>query len=253
MIISGLLLTLGISWRLLVMGSGVLALIPTVLLLLPQQQGREYPEHPDPIHWKTVSSHALSIMRRKRFWLFFAAMFVAGGGEFSLTFWSASYIQLTFTTAAWTGGVGTGVFATGMIIGRMFGGYIIHQKHLRSLIMYAAVIGVGTTVLFPTITNLWVFFGILLLSGIASAPFWPSIQTYAVDRMPQEDSTMMYILLSCAGIPGCGFFTWFLGYISTINGSITKSFYLIPACFLLIFIFIGADYLLNERQHKKQG
>ena len=52
-IISGFLLTLGVDWRYMVFGTGVLALIPTLLLLLPEQPGKKYPEHPDPIHWKT--------------------------------------------------------------------------------------------------------------------------------------------------------------------------------------------------------
>ena len=246
-ITSGILLTVGVNWRVIIFGVGVIAIIPTLLLLLPEKQGKKYPEHPEPLHWKTVSSQSVSIMKNKRFWLFFCAMFVAGGGEFCLTFWCASYIQLTFTAAAWTGGVGTGLFAGGMIIGRMFGGYFIKQHHLRALIIYSAIVGVTATVFFPITSTLWVFFALLFISGVATAPFWPSIQTYAVDRIPKEDSTMMYILLSCAGIPGCGFFTWLLGYISALNGSITKSFYLIPACFIFIIAFIGIDYILYEK------
>ncbi len=245
-LLSGFLLTLGVSWRYLTFGAGLLALIPVVLLLAPQKQGKEYPEHPDKKNWKIVCMQAFSIMRKDRFWLFFAAMFVAGGGEFCLTFWCASYIQLTFSSAAWTGGVGTAFFATGMIIGRAFGGYIIKQEQLRSLIIYAAILGVAITLLFPLIDNLWIFFIVLLISGIAAAPFWPSIQTYAVDRMKNEDSTMMYILLSCAGIPGCGFFTWLLGYIGSKYGNLVNAFYLIPACFATIIIFIGYDYFKNE-------
>ena len=246
-ILSGFLLTLGVSWRYLTFGAGALSLIPTLLLLLPEKKGHEYPEHPDKKDWKIVSMQAFSIMKQKRFWIFFAAMFVAGGGEFSLTFWCASYIQLTFTSAEWTGGVGTGAFASGMIIGRMLGGYLIRQEKLRSILLITATLGVCFTIFLPVINNLWIFFAVLFFSGLAVAPYWPTLQTYAVDRMPDEDSTMMYILISCAGIPGCSFFTWLIGYISTANSSITKSFYIIPACFTVIIILICYDYLINER------
>ncbi len=247
-VLSGVLLTIGVSWRIITFASGLVALIPTLLLLLPQSKGKEYPEVPQPLHSREVFGQVLSILMKRRFWLFFAAMFVAGGGEFCLTFWCASYIQINFSTAAWTGGVGTGIFAGGMIIGRMFGGYLISQHHLRRLILCSAIVAIAATIFFPLTTNLWLFFALLFIAGIATAPFWPSIQTYAVDRMQREDSTMMYILLSCAGIPGCGFFTWLLGFISSINNDITYSFYLIPICFSLVFGFIGIDYLLHERQ-----
>ncbi len=247
-IISGILLSSGVSWRFLILACGVITIIPALILLLPQKTGSKYPEHPEPQHWKHISSQIIAIIRCRRFWVFFGAMFVAGGGEYCLTFWSASYIQLTFTAAAWIGGTGTGVFAAGMIIGRMGGGYLFKQHHLRQLILYAAILGIITTLLFQAVDSLILFFILLLLSGIASAPFWPSIQTYAVDRLPDKDSTMMYILLSCAGIPGCGFFTWLLGYTANISGNLSTPFYIIPGCFIVIFILIFSDYLLNERK-----
>ena len=42
--------------------------------------------------------------------------------------------------------------------------------------------------------------GLLFLAGLATAPFWPSVQSYATDRLPAADTTMLLILLSCAGI-----------------------------------------------------
>jgi MFS family permease len=236
-LISGALLSLGVSWRLVIGAVSISSLVPASILLLPSR--KKYPEHTEPIHWTVIHNQFLEIVKVPRFWLFFAAMFVAGGGEFCLTFWSASYIQLSFSKAAWAGGIGTAFFAAGMILGRFGWGYLLHQHHLKQLIVYSALIGTAITLLFPTVTNLWLFFGLLFLSGIASAPFWPSVQSYCADCMPKADTTMLFILLSCAGVPGCGFFTWLMGIIGNHSTGLSAAFYLVPACYIALAAIIG--------------
>ncbi len=193
-LVVGALLSLGVSWRLLIGAVAVFALIPSLALLLPARKGHEYPEHPEPLHWKTVLGHATAILSIPRFWLFFAAMFVAGGGEFCLTFWCASYIQLNFIPAAWAGGVGTACFAAGMVAGRTGWGYVIRQNQLRTLIVVSGLAGTLVTLCFPLLTNLWLFFALLFLAGIATAPFWPSIQSYCADCLPGTDTTMLCVI-----------------------------------------------------------
>jgi fucose permease len=90
--------------------------------------------------------------------------------------------------------------------------------------------------------HLWLFFGLLFLAGVASAPFWPSVQSYCADCLPETDTTMLFILLSCAGIPGCGFFTWLMGYIGNQGGGLGRAFYLVPACYLALAALIGYDW-----------
>jgi MFS family permease len=245
-LISGALLSLGISWRILVSAISLLSLIAAAMLLLPEREGHRYPEHPEPIHWTTVWAQAVSILRIPRFWLFFAAMFVAGGGEFCLTFWCASYIQLNFSAAAWAGGVGTACFAGGMVLGRTGWGYLIDQHHLRALIVGSALAGTLLTLPFPLLNHLGVFFVLLFLAGLATAPFWPSVQSYCSDRLPESDTTLLFILLSCAGIPGCGFFTWLMGYIGGAYGNLDHAFYLIPACFLTLAALMGYDWFSSR-------
>ena len=243
---SGALLSLGVSWRLLTGAVAALTLIPAGLLLLPSRKGRAYPEHPEPIHWTTVHDHSVKIIRHPRFWLFFAAMFVAGGGEFCLTFWCASYIQLNFTPAAWAGGLGTALFAAGMVAGRTGWGYLIKQHQLPHLILFSALAGTAISLVFPVLANLWLFFGLLFLVGIATAPFWPSVQSYCADRLPGTDTTMLLVLLAAAGIPGCGFFTWLMGVIGDRHG-LSQAFYLVPACFLALAALIAIDWICPQR------
>ncbi len=243
-LLAGALLSLGVPWRFLVGGVAALTMIPVLLLLLPARRGRDYPDHHEPLHWTVVGGHATRIMRSPRFWLFFAAMFFAGGGEFCLTFWCASYIQLHFSSAAWAGGVGTACFAGGMVLGRTGWGYLLHQRHLKGLILFSSLGGVLVTIALPLQSSLWIFFCLLFLSGIATAPFWPSVQSYCVDRLPGTDSTMVYILLSCAGVPGCGVFTWLMGYMGDRAGDLCGAFYLVPLCFLLLGLLVIVEGIL---------
>lgn len=241
---SGALLSLGVSWRLVIGGVACLAFVPALLLLLPSR--RAYPEHPDPQDGKTVWRNAVAVMRRPRFWTFYAAMFVAGGGEYSLTFWSASYIQLQLDSAAWAGGAGTACFAAGMVAARTGWGYLVKQRHLKRLILLSALGGVLVTLCLPLAGSLWSFFALLFLAGLATAPFWPSLQSYCADCLPGTDTTMLFILLACAGIPGCGFFTWLMGLIGNLSGGLGTAFFLVPACFLVLGVLVGLDWLYHR-------
>lgn len=234
----GFLLSIGVNWRLLVGCTAIPALSASLLLLWPAPPEKAYPEHPERFHRKEVAHKMKEVLNNGRFWLFYGAMFLAGGGEFCLTFWTASYIQLHFLDAAWAGGLGTACFAGGMVLGRSGWGFLLHQSHLKSLILGSALAGFAITVFFPFVGNLWLFFGLLFLAGIATAPYWPSIQSYAVDCLPRLDSTSLLILLSCAGVPGCGFFTWLMGFMANRFG-LDRAFFLVPICYGLLGLLVA--------------
>jgi len=240
-LLSGALLALGVSWRWIIGGVALLSAVPAVILLLPARPGHEYPDHPEPVHWRTIWTQAIAIVRRPRFWLFYAAMFVAGGGEMGLTFWVASYIQLHYAASAWAGGVGTACFAAGMMVGRTGWGYLIRQHQLRALIVCSALAGTTITLAFPILDQLWAFFGLLFVAGLATAPFWPSVQSYCADRLHDVDTTMLFVLLSCAGVPGCGVAIWLMGYIGNHSG-LDAALYLVPVCFAVLAVLIGWDW-----------
>ncbi len=242
---AGALLARGISWRAIVGGIAVLALVPTALLLLPARPGHRYPDHPEPLSRRQVLGQIRTIVRIPRFWIFFAAMFLAGGGEFCLTFWTASHIQLRFAGSAWTGGMGTAVFAAGMMIGRTGWGWAIRQHQLPRLVTLSALGGAAVTMLLPGMHHLPGFVALLFLAGLATAPFWPSLQSHCVQRLPHADSTMILILLSCAGVPGCGVFTWLMGYLGNRAGRLDAAFFLVPACYLAIALLMAADRHLH--------
>lgn len=237
-LLAGALLAAGVSWRLIIGVVALLAVLPALLLLAPARLSQA-PETTDPMDFRTIVSHTQNIIRMPRFWLFFIAMFMAGGGEFCLTFWCATYIQLNFDSSAWMGGVGTACFAAGMVLGRTGWAYLIKQDQLRALIVYSAIGGTLVTLCLPVLTQLWFCLTVLFLAGIATAPFWPSIQSLCADRLPRADMTILMILLACAGIPGCGVATWLMGYIGDHGGGLGRAFFIAPACYLILGALIA--------------
>ena len=240
-LVAGFMLARGVNWRLIVGAVGGVALVPAVLLLLPHR-GKVYPEIPEVLSLRVVAGQAAVICLRPRFWLYFACMFVAAGGELVLTYWTASFIQIHMQSSALGGGVGIACFAGGMVLGRTFWGYVLQEHHLRPLVIGSAFMGTIVTLSIPHTANLFVLFALLFLAGLATAPFWPSVQSYAVQRLQGTDSTMVFILLSCAGIPGSGFFTWLAGFIANhAADGLRHAFYLVPACYLVLMVLLVLD------------
>jgi fucose permease len=135
-----------------------------------------------------------------------------------------------------------------MVLGRTGWGYLISQHHLRPLIVWSALAGAAITLPLPWLTDLYVLFVLLFLGGVATAPFWPSVQSHCADRMPGTDTTMLFILLSCGGVPGCGVFTWLMGYIGNHFGGLRGAFFLVPASYLVLAALIGYDWWKSGRE-----
>ncbi len=242
---AGALLAMGVSWRWILTCCSLLCLTTAAWYLLPSRKPK--PFHEEKLSVATVIAQAKAVVNMRRFWLFFAAMFLAGGGEYCLTFWVASFIQLDYAGSAFLGGLGTAFFAGGMIVGRIAPGIFVKQHKLKTLVVACAAAATLLGLFPPMLQSIWLLLPFLFVLGIATGPFWPSIQTYCVDRMPKQDSTMIYILLSCAGVPGCGVFTALMGVTGDLWG-LRESFFLVPSCFAGVGILIFIDTLNHRKE-----
>jgi fucose permease len=198
---------------------------------------------------KATVGHIIRILKRRKFWVFAAAIFFGGGAEAGFTFWSASYIQLHYGGLARAGGIGTAVFAAGMILGRMGSGHLVGQKGLRKLILLSALIGMAISGGVFLLNSLEGFYVLLFFAGLSVACFWPSIQSYAADVLA-VDSTMLFILLSCAGIPGFGSVSWVMGIIGDAAG-LHLSFAVVPVYFFLLLMTILLEGRFRKTQKKE--
>lgn len=245
---AGALLGLGVSWRIVIFAAGAAAAIPAALFLLPSKSEAALAlKNEEKVTWRDIVTKTKVIVKQPRFWLFFAAMFFAGGGEFCLTFWCASFIQLEFGGSAMMAGLGTACFAAGMFVCRMWSGIKVPQHKLKKLILWTAFLGVLVTLSFTWIQSAWMLFTLLFLAGLAAGPYWPSIQSDGALRI-KGDYTMAMILFSCAGVPGCGFFSMFIGLVGDWIG-LRMSFLLVPACFAIVFVLMYYDYLNEKKEN----
>ncbi len=237
-LVVGDLLTRGVSWRLLVSGIGALALVSGLLFLIYGSAGDRRDGSAAVIRvgpWQ----HARAIVREPHFWIFSVAMFCGGGAEGAFTFWSASYIQIHFDTLARAGALGTAAFAAGMTLGRLASGHFVRQGGLRLLIIASAFAGTAASVGAWATDSIIAFFAIVFVAGLSIACFWPSIQSHAAATMP-VDSTMLFILLSCAGIPGFGLTSWIMGLLAERYG-LRTSLLVIPGLLAVLAIAMIAS------------
>ncbi|MDQ8184991.1 MFS transporter [Pelagicoccus sp. SDUM812002] len=186
-----------------------------------------------------VFANKRAILRRRRFWVFTALMFLGGASEGAFTFWSASLIQIEFGAAPLAAGVGVALFAGGMILGRLLFAWLVPQERLWALLLWSALGGVGVSLGFPLLDSIeWAYLA-LLLAGVAMACFWPSLQSYAVDRMCC-DATSAFILLSCGGIAGFASVSWTMGAVGDWLG-LRASFWIVPFYLCLMVLVLLAE------------
>lgn len=235
-LLSGDLLTRGVPWRWIAAVLGIVTLVSGLGFFAVHSHV------PRPVHRvRDVWGHLGETLRRRRFWLFAPMMFAGGAAEGAFTFWSASFIQLHHGGLPRAGGFGTACFAGGMIVGRFASGWGVGQHHLWRLILGSAIGGLAVSMLVPIAGSLPAVYAVLGLAGLAVACFWPSLQSYAADRMT-VDTTALFILLSVAGIPGFAFASWIMGVVGDLHG-LAASFAIVPAFFAALIVL-----LLIERQ-----
>ncbi len=242
-ILAGDLLTRGVSWRSIIAFLSVFSFVVGIAMWFLKKQDVTQ----GGLTIKQVLGQYADCIRVRRFWVFCAMMVFAGGAEGAFTFWSASYIQVNFAANPRMGGFGTAFFAAGMMTVRLLGGMLVGQKYLRRFILISAIFGCIVAIAIPFVETVTVFFVVLFLAGMSIACFWPSIQSYAVDRIPNIDATAAFILMSCAGVPGFGLASFIMGFIGDAVG-LGKSFFIVPA-FLLVLVVL----VIIEKSAKQKG
>lgn len=253
---AGAMLSAGISWRTILIIAGSAAMAVSLLFICKESPRNRYPESPEKPDAAVIWQKTIDIFKQGRFWLYCAGMFTGAGAEFCLTFWAAAYLQLSFGASAFLAGTGTAAIALGMFCGRNVFGSIANERNLKKILFSAALGTIPLTILLALLkaeyfTSPAIFFAvimsILFCCGIGIAPYWPTLQVHGVNRMPHHDSTLLYILFSAMGVPGCGFFTWIIGVLGDKYG-LQGAFMLIPASLVVYIGILLVDTFLPEKK-----
>ncbi len=257
-ILSGVLLTRGVSWRLILLVCGFLGLLSGLSFFWKENPAKKYPETAHKDDPADIWRYSIAIARSGRFWVFCLGMVMGAGAEYCLTFWAAAYLQLTFQASAWLAGAGTAAIAAGMFLGRVGFGFFAKKEYLKHILLICSaamiplifLLAYLTPEMFPSPN--WMFVSLILIlffSGVTVAPFWPTLQVYGVGQLPELDSTMLYIYFSAMGVPGCGFFTWIMGVLGD-NFGLRGAFMLLPASLVIYALTIFAEGWLFPRKNR---
>ena len=213
MLLGGKALTYGLSWRLLLVFLAIFSLVAAVVywLFAHQERNRE----PQP--FASLARQFTSVCRDRLFWVFWLLMFLAGGAEGALTFWGVSYLQLEFQVSEQIGALAIAGLFVGMVMGRFLFGILISQQRLLLAMALSSTLGAAMVSLIPYASALWTVSIIFAFAGLGIACLWPSLQSYAADCL-EQDETMVFILLSCGGIPGYALSAWGMGQIVKYSG-----------------------------------
>ncbi len=222
----GELLNIGLNWRVLYFVAAGMSAVNTLIFTSLRPRGTIYKEQVEPLHLG-------KIFRNPQCLILGVALFAGGGVEAALTFWSATYIQLVLGGTVRAAAVGTALFAAAMAVGRVYSGRFAPKFGLWRIIVAMGVLGFFAAIGMMLTRSLLFFYLMLMLGGFAVAPDWPSIQSYAVKRLPQFDSTMLMIFLSMWGIPGFSVTIFSIGLLGESFG-LKYGFALIAGLFALL-------------------
>jgi len=225
----GELLTGGYSWRVIFRFASAGAIFMGILfniLHFPIVQKNEIAA------WKMYKKALIT----SGFWIFAFAIFVGGGIESAFTFWSRSYVETYLNDSPRAGAIAVVIFAGMMAAGRLLAGSLSTRTSLKNIMMGSAFLGIFISAILPFADELTWFYFLLALSGLAAACFWPTILAEAVQCL-RMNSTILIVLLACAGIAGYGLIPWIMGLIGDIAG-LKSGFFVIP------FLFVGLIFVL---------
>jgi fucose permease len=238
----GELLTQGYSWRLMFQIAALVALIVAIVFTLL----RFPPTETDDSSYPKLFASILSL---GGFYLFAAAIFLGGSIESGLTFWSRTYVETYLSDVPRSGAIALMIFAGSMAIGRFITAYLAGKMSLNSIMIASAILGVGVTFMIPLANSLFWFYLLLGLAGLATACFWPTIMAEA-DRLLNVNTTILFVLLSCAGIFGFGSIPWIMGLIGDKN-ELKSGFAFIPVLFAGLVVLLVVERQLSKKASKQ--
>ena len=234
----GELLTRGYSWRLMFQIAAAAALILAIVFTTM----RFPPEERDSTSYPKLFGSILSL---GGFWLFALAIFLGGSIESALSFWSRSYVETYLSDVPRAGAIALVIFAGAMAIGRVISGYLANKTTLNNIMIGSAILGVVASALIPLATTLSGFYALLALAGLATACFWPSILAEADDYL-KVNTTILFVLLACAGIIGFGSTPLVMGVIGD-NAELKAGFVVIPVLFVGLIVVMLVERLLQKK------
>ncbi|WP_169543276.1 MFS transporter [Sneathiella aquimaris] len=241
--LSQILIT-NLGWRSteIVMGFGILAIIP-IILLLPWKKlnsGRPIPSSPNAVTPTVMTIQNMSLkqaMKTPSFWGFATVFFVTANGMYSIVIQSVTYlIEKGMTPVESSFNIGlTGLFIP---VGMISCGYFLTRFNniVVALGTYAfTMIGISFLWMFDGPSHYWAVIGFILFFGLTMGTRGPVVGSFAAKIFRGKNFGVIYGSITTGGGLGAASGSFISGWIYDISQSYEAVF-----SFSLICLVVGA-------------
>ena len=160
--------------------------------------------------------------KSKLFWLMVLMMICAGASEHAVSQWASAFAERGLGVSKTLGDLaGPLAFAALMGMTRSVHGAKGKHWNIRTLIMFSALLCLGTYLLISLVPNPVVNLAACAVCGIAISLIWPCTLTLAAKALPLG-GTAMYALLALSGDIGCSSGPTLVGFVSGAFGDNLK-------------------------------
>ena len=159
---------------------------------------------------------ARDLAKQPAFIAVLVAMACAGSCELALSQWISAFAQRGLGLSDDLGNVvGFGLFAVGMILGRIWYGVRGEGSDLPTLLQRTALLSLAVYLVAALSPSPVLALGACCFAGLAVSMLWPATLSLAAARWPLAGA-MMFALLAAAGDVGAAFGAWFVGLVADL-------------------------------------
>ncbi|WP_179032515.1 MFS transporter [Paenibacillus kribbensis] len=170
------------------------------------------------------------------------AMLCYNGSETAAGLWMASFFMESKGVSAGTAAAFTSCFFIGIIIGRVFSGFLSTQVSSKNLIRYGGLMGCLGLFILVLPVSYWVAAGALFIVGLGGAPIYPSIVHATPVRFGEKASSSVIGLEMASAYAGSTLIPLLMGLIASQFGM-----FMVPIILLLLFgIMFAASEMVNR-------
>ncbi|AIQ31408.1 MULTISPECIES: MFS transporter [unclassified Paenibacillus] len=175
------------------------------------------------------------------------SMLCYNGSETAAGLWMASFFIESKGITPGTAAAFSSLFYIGIIIGRIFSGFLSTKLSSKRLIRYGGLVGcVGLLILILPVPH-WVAAGALLIVGLGGAPIYPSIVHATPERFGEKASSSVIGLEMASAYTGSTLIPLLMGFIASQFGM-----FMVPIILLLLFsiMFVSSEMVNRVYKHK---
>ncbi len=225
----GFMLEAGLDWRWVPRVSGTLNLIAAVIFIFPK-----FPISQDQ-KATNILSYFKTMLALRIFWLYGAAIFIAGGVEAFFVFWSRTYLDTYFEISAQASSLSLAVFAFTMGLGRVLMDSLLKLMSLANIVRLAAILGAIAGILMPFTNQLFFFYLLLAISGFSVSYLWQLVLLEGAYNLPVQKMVSLSSLALC-GMAGLTVYPLISGIIAQLF-DLKVATILLPVSFSILVVF----------------